>query len=80
MQPFPNHEGRSRKRLAPRLDRAFAEINAFLLALAVGLAMLDFACFAATRSTDVIKPLLRMTQTAPLSEVFVRRTGDHTGR
>jgi hypothetical protein len=81
MQPFPHRENGSSKPLAHRLDRAFAEINAFLLALAIGLAMLDIACFTATRSIDVIKPLLRMTQTAPLSEcVVMSAAGATTGR
>jgi hypothetical protein len=77
MQPFPHHEDRSPKRLVQRLDRAFADINAFLLALAIGLAMLDIACFAATRSIDVIKPLLQVTQTAPLYQTL-RRWPDST--
>jgi hypothetical protein len=73
MQPFPRHEDRSPKGLVQRLDHAFADINAFLLALAIGLAMLDIACFAATRSIDVIKPLLQVTQTAPLYQTLRRR-------
>jgi hypothetical protein len=65
LQPFPHHEGRSQKPFAERLDRAIADMNAFLLALAIGLAVLGNACFMASRSIDAIK--LQLMQTVPLS-------------
>ncbi|HEV2336594.1 MAG TPA: hypothetical protein VGS13_13915 [Stellaceae bacterium] len=80
MQPFPHHKDRSEKPFAERLDRAFADINAFLLALAIGLAVLDIACFTAISSIVAIKPLLQTTQTAPLSGRVVVAAGDAPGR
>ena len=37
-----------------RLNRMFGEINAFLLALAIGLAVLDFTCFALLKTSTEI--------------------------
>jgi len=71
MAQLPAEDDPVRKKFRQRLDRAFADIDAFLLAPAIGLAMLDIACFTATRSIGAIKSLLRVTQTAPLSECVV---------
>lgn len=80
MQPFPHHEDRSPKPFVERLDRACAEINAFLLALAIGLAVLDIACFTAISSIAAIKPLLQTAQTAPVSGRVIVAAGDAPGR
>ena len=49
MQQPPLREERTSKQLTHRLDRLFGDINAFLIALAIGLAILDFTCFTALR-------------------------------
>jgi hypothetical protein len=42
--------------LTNRLNRLFGELNAFLLAIVIGLAALDFACFAAMKiSTELTR-------------------------
>jgi hypothetical protein len=38
-------------RLMRRLNRAFGEINAFLLAVAIGLAVLDLTCFVTLKAS-----------------------------
>jgi hypothetical protein len=38
-------DDRSDQPFLRRLDRAFSDLNAILLALAIGLALLDFTCF-----------------------------------
>ena len=40
--------------LLRRLDRAFGEINVFLLALAIGIAALDVTCFITLRASAEI--------------------------
>lgn len=40
--------------LMHRLDRMFGEINALLIVVALGLAVLDFTCFVAFRAVDSI--------------------------
>jgi hypothetical protein len=59
------HDNRSAKALALRLDRAFAEMNAFLLAFAIGLAALDATYFVGTRYADLLHDELLSTQAAP---------------
>lgn len=65
---MPAHNNRSAKVLALQLDRVFGEMNAFLLAVAIGLAALDATCFVATKYADLLhqKPLL--TRMAPAAE------------
>jgi hypothetical protein len=46
---LPRPDGRPVRQLANCLDRAFSELNAFLLVIVIGLAALDFTCFAALR-------------------------------
>jgi hypothetical protein len=42
------------KALVRRLDRCAGELNAFLMVLAVGLAVLDGTCFAMLRFGDAV--------------------------
>lgn len=65
MQPLSPHDDQSSKPLLQRLDRAFADINAFLIVLAIGLATLDVTFFAATRYVALIEHMPPVTQTAP---------------
>lgn len=44
----------------PPLNRRFGDLNAILLALAIGLAVLDGTCFAAFRLIHVMAPLIRI--------------------
>ena len=48
------------ERLTGRLDRAARELNAFLLVLAIGLAVLDFTCFFAFKVRDALPPTARV--------------------
>ena len=43
--------------LLRRLDRAFGELNVFLLAVALGLGALDFVCFVTLRLVDTLAQL-----------------------
>jgi hypothetical protein len=67
------HDNRSAKVLVLRLDRVFGEMNAFLLAVAIGLAALDATCFVGTKYADLLhhKPLL--TPMAPAAEPSAAR-------
>ena len=47
-QLWPSHD----QSPGQRLNRAFGEINVFLLAIAIGLAVLDFTGFVALRTSD----------------------------
>jgi hypothetical protein len=47
MAEFNSHDRQPPKPLAKQLDRWAGELNAFLMVLAVGLAVLDFTCFTA---------------------------------
>ena len=46
-----------------RLDRAAGELNAFLLVLAIGLAVLDFTCFFAFQVRDALPSPARLEAT-----------------
>jgi hypothetical protein len=59
------HDNRSRKALALRLDRAFGEMNAFLLALAIGLAALDAAYSVGTKDVALLQHMPQLTHTTP---------------
>ena len=48
------------KGLLARLDRAAEKMNAFLLVLAIGLAVLDFTCFWIFRVRDALPPATRI--------------------
>ena len=50
-QPPPRSD-HTPKRLSRRLDRVFGEINPILLAMAIGLAVLDATCFSVIRLGD----------------------------
>ena len=50
-QPPPRSD-HTPKRLSRRLDRVFGEINPILLAVAIGLAVLDATCFSVIRLSD----------------------------
>lgn len=71
MQLFPHHEDRSPKPLAQRLDRAFANINAFLLALAIGLAILDTTCFVGTKYLEMMEHAPKWAQTTVAEQATV---------
>jgi len=49
---FSNHPRATPRNLLRRLDRVFGEINPILLALAIGLAVLDATCFSVIRLGD----------------------------
>jgi hypothetical protein len=61
MQQSSSRNGHSPRRLLHRLDRVFAEMNVILLALAIGLAVLDVTCFSVLRLGNV----LPVPQTTP---------------
>jgi len=48
-------ENATAKRLRDRLDRAARDMNAMLLVLALGLAVLDATCFAAFEVRDAMR-------------------------
>jgi hypothetical protein len=54
MQQFCPRDGHAPKQLWQRLDRVFAEMNVILLALAIGLAVLDITCFSALGLNDAL--------------------------
>jgi hypothetical protein len=49
---------------AARLDRAAGDMNAFLLVLAIGLAMLDVTCLWAFRMRDALPAMARVSATS----------------
>jgi hypothetical protein len=49
MPQMPSPDGQPFKSLMRRLDRLCGEMNAFLIVLAIGLALLDLACFTLSR-------------------------------
>ena len=53
-QPTPNRK----RQLLDRLDAAAQDLNAILLVLAIGLAVLDFTCFFAFEVRNAIPPRL----------------------
>lgn len=57
MQRLSRRDHNVPKPLIQRLDRIFADINAVLLALAIGLAVLDLTCYAAMKYIDLIEHL-----------------------
>jgi len=59
------HDNRSAQALVLRLDRVFGEMNAFLLAVAIGLAALDATCFVGTRYADLLQDKSLLTRMAP---------------
>jgi hypothetical protein len=54
MQRSSPRDDHSPKQLWQRLDRVFAEMNVILLALAIGLAVLDITCFSALGLSDAL--------------------------
>jgi hypothetical protein len=52
MLQFCPRDGHAPKQLLHRLDRVFGEMNVILLALAIGLAVLDVTCFSALGLSD----------------------------
>jgi hypothetical protein len=62
MPPLSSSNEKSARPLMRRLDRAFGEINVVLLALAIGLAALDFTCFVTLRGTaEIARAQLQLT-------------------
>ena len=57
---------RQHKSLTQRLDHAVSRINPFLLAIVIGLAVLDATCFAAML---IRLPVTRCVLTSPVSVV-----------
>ena len=51
----------------PSLDRRSGDLNAVLLALAIGLAVLDGTCFATFKLIHVVAPLVRVVPAAARS-------------
>lgn len=62
----PQEDGKAKGLLA-RLDRAAEKMNAFLLVLAIGLAVLDFTCFWIFRIRDALPPVARISAQAAAS-------------
>ena len=56
----------------PRLNRIFSEINIVLVAIAIGLAVLDFTCFVALTAFREIS----RAQAATASPAFARNLGN----
>ena len=48
----------------PSLDRRFGDLNTVLLALAIGLAVLDGTCFATFKLIHVVAPLVHIVPAA----------------
>jgi len=63
----PSHSNsKENSSLLKRLDRIFGELNAFLFAIAIGLAVLDFTCFVTLRaSADLSRMAVRTAPAAP---------------
>jgi hypothetical protein len=55
MQQPPSRDEQTIGQLMDWLDRLFGDINAFLIALAIGLAVLDFTCFTALHAVTVVQ-------------------------
>ena len=63
MQQPSSSENNSHPDWVPRLNRAFGDVNAFLIALAIGLAVLDGTCFlASTAITEISRAQFRTGQ------------------
>ncbi|MGC2413210.1 MAG: hypothetical protein WA459_11010 [Stellaceae bacterium] len=70
-QPWPSNDHPPRH-LMRRLNRVFGEINVFLLAVAIGLAVLDLTCFVAlSTSTEIAR-----SQHSPISAAPSPPTSD----
>ena len=67
MQPPMFTDGKSYSSWKRRLDRALGEINVVLVALAIGLAVLDITCFVAFTATAEIRRAHGSSQQAQLS-------------
>ncbi|MBO0736974.1 MAG: hypothetical protein J2P48_10455 [Alphaproteobacteria bacterium] len=67
MQQRSPSDDHSLRNLPRRLDRVFGEINAFLLVLAIGLAVLDVTCFVGLKVSDEIQWAQLATAMPPLS-------------
>ena len=70
-QLWPSSD-QSPRQLMGRLDRIFCEINVALLAVAIGLAVLDFSCFAGLR---VSAELARVQQRTMLEGTWPSNSG-----
>jgi hypothetical protein len=66
------HRPVTKRRLMDRLDAATQDLNAVLLALAIGLAVLDFTCFFAFEVRQAMPPRLppATTVAAPATAVI----------
>jgi hypothetical protein len=65
LSPSDDHPPRQAMR---RLNRVFGEINVFLLAVAIGLAVLDFTCFVAlSASAEIARVEQNRISAAPSS-------------
>lgn len=53
-------QAQAAKGLLARLDRAAEQMNAFLLVLAIGLAVLDFTCFWIIKVHDTLPTVTRI--------------------
>ena len=72
--PQPDSDrSHSPRALVRRLDRCVAELNAFLMVLAVGLAILDVTCLTALRFDDAImnldKPIVSAVPAANIDDI-----------
>jgi hypothetical protein len=56
-QHFTPRDGQSPRQFVRRLDRLAGDMNAFLFAFAIGLAILDTTCFVAIRVSQAFPPL-----------------------
>ena len=56
---MPQQDGKAKGLLA-RLDRAAETMNAFLMVLAIGLAVLDFTCFWIIKIHDTLPTVTRI--------------------
>lgn len=59
MDNSPTRDDANPSRVRNRLMHAAGEVNAFLLVLAIGLAVLDFTCFCAFQVKDALPSAVR---------------------
>ncbi len=61
----------SAKGWVARLDRVARELNAILLVVAIGLAILDFSCFLILQIRDALPPEAHGTATSAMTNTLV---------
>jgi hypothetical protein len=70
VQQLSQSDGRSLRQFIARLNRLFGELNAFLLVVAIGLAMLDLTCFTVLRVSTELTRAQSAAQTTSAGRLF----------